>query len=90
MTIGQHINLARYKRNITLDKLAEKSNVSKNTIVGWIYRGAHPDIELLIAVADALQMSLDELVGREPIKEKTETKRDPVRACAWRGELQRN
>lgn len=65
MTIGQRINFARYDREMSLDKLAEKSNVSKNTIVGWIYRGVHPDIELLISVADALDISLDELVGRK-------------------------
>lgn len=65
MTIGQRINFARYERNMALDELAKKSHVSKNTIVGWIYRGSHPDIELLIAVADVLDMSLDELVGRQ-------------------------
>ena len=68
MTIGQRINFARYERNMSLDELAQKSNVSKNTIVGWIYHGSHPDIELLIAVADALEMSLDELVGRKIVK----------------------
>ena len=69
MTIGQRINFARYDREMSLDELAEKSNVSKNTIVGWIYRGAHPDIELLIAIADVLDMTLDELVGRNERKD---------------------
>lgn len=64
LTIGQHINLVRNKRDITLDQLAEISGVSKNTIVSWIYYDHHPDIELLIKVADALDVSLDELVGR--------------------------
>lgn len=70
MTIGQHINLARNKQNITLDQLAEMSNVSKNTIVSWIYHDHHPDIELLIKIADALNISLDELVGRNTTKSK--------------------
>ena len=48
-----------------IDELARKSNVSKNTISCWIYRGYHPDIELLIRVADVLEMSLDELTGRK-------------------------
>jgi len=68
MTIGQRINFARYERNMSLDELAQKSNVSKNTIVGWIYKGYHPDIELLIRIADTLKMSLDELVGRNERK----------------------
>lgn len=64
MTIGQHINLTRNKQNITLDQLAEISGISKNTIVGWIYHGHNPSIELLIKIADALNVTLDELVGR--------------------------
>ena len=65
MTIGQHINLARNKHNMTLEKLAELSGVSKNTIVGWIYHDNHPDVEFLIKVADVLNITLDELVGRK-------------------------
>lgn len=64
MTIGERINAARKARGITIDELAKKSYVSRNTIVSWIYYGRHPDIELLICVADVLQMSLDEIVGR--------------------------
>lgn len=65
MTVGQHINNARNKRGITIDELAEKANVSRDTICGWIYRDNHPSVVLLMAVADVLEMSLDELVGRE-------------------------
>ena len=64
LTTGQHINLVRNKRDITLDQLAEISGVSKNTIVSWIYHGHNPDIKLLIKIADALGVTLDELVGR--------------------------
>ena len=68
MTIGQRINLIRCERDMSLDQLAEKANVSKNTICSWIYRGVHPDIELLCSVADVLQVSLDELAGRNYTK----------------------
>lgn len=64
MTIGQHINLARNKRDITIKQLAEMSGVNESTLASWIYHGHHPDIGLLICVADALNISLDELVGR--------------------------
>ena len=64
MTIGQHINLVRNKRNMTLKQLSEKSGVSEWTLCAWIYQGAAPTILLLICVADALDVSLDELVGR--------------------------
>ena len=65
MTYGQHINQARLNANMTLQQLADKSYVSINTLICWIYRGVHPDLELLILVADALNVSLDELVGRK-------------------------
>ena len=65
MTIGQRINKARIERGLTIDKLAEIANISRNTIVSWIYRGIHPDIDYLIVVADVFDMSLDELVGRK-------------------------
>lgn len=69
MTIGQRINLARIERDLSIDELAKRAHVSKNTIISWIYRDLHPDIELLTAVADVLEMSLDELAGRKGIKE---------------------
>lgn len=65
MTIGQRINLARIERDLSIDELAKRAHVSKNTIISWIYRDVHPDIELLTAVADVLEMSLDELAGRK-------------------------
>lgn len=64
MTIGQRINQARMERGLTIDGFAEKTNISRNTIVMWIYRGVHPDIDALIVVADVFGMTLDELVGR--------------------------
>lgn len=65
MTIGQRINIFRLQRHMTLKELAEAVNISPNTIYYWVYRGAHPDIDSLIMIADFFDMSLDELVGRE-------------------------
>lgn len=65
MTIGQRINLIRYKKDMTVDELAEKSGVSKHTINAWLYVGYNPHIEALIQIADVFNMSLDELVGRK-------------------------
>lgn len=64
MTIGENINLARKRHKLSLAKLAELADVNMDTLCGWIYRDHHPDILLLCSVADALDMSLDELVGR--------------------------
>jgi transcriptional regulator with XRE-family HTH domain len=65
MTIGQRINLIRYQKDMTVDELAEKSNISKHTINAWLYAGYNPHIEALIQIADVFDMSLDDLVGRK-------------------------
>lgn len=67
MTVGTRLNLIRQMRGLTLTELAQKANVSVNTLNSWIYRDVHPDIELLARVADILGCSLDELAGRKKI-----------------------
>lgn len=69
MTVGQRINFARLDRGMTIDELAEKSLVPKDTINAWIYRGYNPHLVAFIAVADVLDMSLDELAGRKERKD---------------------
>ena len=68
MTIGQHINNARLKKGITLDELAKRSNVPKDTIGSWIYENRTPRVDRLFDLADALEISIDELVGHDLTK----------------------
>jgi DNA-binding XRE family transcriptional regulator len=65
MTIGERVNLARKKRRLKWKQLAELTGVSKSTMQYWLYGGNDPHISALIRVADALNVSLDELVGRK-------------------------
>lgn len=70
MTIGERVNLLRRERKMTLNELAQKAYVSRATIIRWIYTpDVHPDIVLLVFVADALGVSLDYLAGRTEIRE---------------------
>lgn len=65
MTIGESIRKARKAKGWTLQKLAEKSGVCFATIWYWERDKSTPSIILLICIADALEISLDELVGRK-------------------------
>ena len=65
MTTGQRINIARMQKNLTLQDLADKSGVSCSTIIGWIYRNTDPKLKMLVKIADVLEMTLDDLVGRK-------------------------
>jgi len=92
MSIGERINQIRRERKLTIDELAQKAYVSKNTIIYWIYHdNVHPDIELLACVADVLGVSLDYLAGRTEIKEmatpgEIEKLKSP-KICPWCGQL---
>lgn len=67
--VGIAIRRAREDRDLTRKKLAEIAGVSEGAIVDWELRGIYPCIYNLILVADALNISLDELVGRKFKKE---------------------
>ncbi len=64
MTIGQAIRKARRAKGYTLKKLAEKSGVTYTTISNWECNRVFPNVVPLMAVADTLGITLDELVGR--------------------------
>ena len=64
MTIGQAIKKARTEAGYTQQKLAIKSGVSANTIRFWEKDRIVPSVILLSCVADVLNISLDELIGR--------------------------
>lgn len=65
MTIGENIRKIRKARGLTLKQLAEMS--------GYYYQHLHhietsnhiPKVSTAIDIADVLEVSLDELVGRE-------------------------
>jgi transcriptional regulator with XRE-family HTH domain len=68
--VGFAIRKAREDRGYSRRELAELSGVSAQSIVDWELRGKSPCLDTLILVADVLDISLDELVGRDRKKEK--------------------
>lgn len=64
MTIGQSIRKVREEKEYSREQLARKAGIHSQLIVRWELGISHPNIRPLIAVADALDVSLDELVGR--------------------------
>ena len=65
MTVGESIKKARQNKNYSRARLAIKSNISECTIRCWEGDTSSPSVDLLIRVADVLDISLDKLVGRE-------------------------
>lgn len=62
MTIFERVKDTADLRKISLQTLAEKSNMGINSIYGW--KTKKPSIDKISAVADVLNVSTDYLLGR--------------------------
>lgn len=70
-TIGRQIQLARKARKLTVEQLSEKVGIG-NATLGHIECGStNPSLRTLLAIADALDVSLDFLAGRSEVMEIT-------------------
>lgn len=65
MTIGQKIYELRTTHNLSQGELAEKLDVSRQSVSKWETDAAIPDLDKLMKLCDLFGVTLDELVGRE-------------------------
>lgn len=66
MSFEERLLEIRKSRGMSQEALAEKVGVSRQAVSKWETGEALPDYAKLIALADALEVSLDYLCGREP------------------------
>ncbi len=62
MEIGKKLKEARTRSGLTQENVAEKINVSRQTISNWETEKFYPDIVNVIALSDLYAISLDELL----------------------------
>lgn len=65
-SVPEFISIARQERELTQNALAELVGVHPTAIVSVENAHNKPSLELLIKIADAFSMTLDDLVGRTP------------------------
>ncbi len=65
MTTGERISKERKRKDLTQEKLAEMLGVSPQAVSSWERDEYLPDTKNLIALADALDVSLDSLLREE-------------------------
>ncbi len=65
MIIADRLRLARVGRGLSQEGLSKKSGVHVNTIFYYELGRSTPGAKNLIALADALEVTLDWLCGRE-------------------------
>ena len=82
MQIGNKINQLRKLSGMTQEQLAEKLNVSRQTISKWESGGSFPDIESVVKVSKIFQVSLDDLLQEG---EASVTNKNDERICSNRG-----
>lgn len=60
-----NLNCIRKSKGISRKELAERVGVTERRLEGWEYGEREPDIKHLIALADALECTVDQLVRDE-------------------------
>lgn len=68
MTIGQAMRKARKDKGYTLKKLEAKTGISRVSLGRYERGECFPGILSLLTIADVLQVTLDEIVGRTVAK----------------------
>ena len=66
MEIGKKLKDARMKSGFTQEAVAEKINVSRQTISNWENEKSYPDIVSVIELSDLYSISLDDLLKGDP------------------------
>ncbi len=64
MNFGENLKNWRISQGILQRQLAEKLNVSMQTLSHWETGYSEPSIQQLIALANIFDTTIDELVGR--------------------------
>ena len=62
MEIGKKLKEARLNRDLTQEVIAEKLNVSRQTISNWENEKSYPDIISVIELSTLYSISLDDLL----------------------------
>jgi transcriptional regulator with XRE-family HTH domain len=65
-TLGDRIRKFRLAKGLTQTELGKMVGVTQRVITYYEVRGVSPPPDLLVKIADALGVSLDELFGRKP------------------------
>ncbi len=65
-TFGQRFQRLRKNAGLTQEEVATKLNITAQAVSKWENDVSAPDIFVLTELADMLQVSLDELLGRQP------------------------
>lgn len=82
MEFSNRLYELRKQKGLSQEELANKLNVTRQTISKWEVGDSTPDMEKLVAISDLFGISLDELViGKEASKTEIENTKKPSKIC---------
>lgn len=64
--ISQSIRACRKRQGLSQDELANRLHVTRQAVSKWENGSALPSVDILIALANVFQLSVDELLGVSP------------------------
>lgn len=67
MNIGEKINNLRKKNNLSQDQFANMFHVTRQTISNWENGKSYPDLEMILKISEAFQISVDELLKNDMV-----------------------
>lgn len=65
-TFGLRVRAARHDRGLSQERLARLVDTSKNSVQNWERNSSLPRCETVVAIAQALEVSADYLLGLSP------------------------
>lgn len=68
MTLGEHISVLRKKKKLAQNELGKRAGTSGDLIGRYERDEVKPSIEVVIKIADALEVSIDFLVGKTDVE----------------------
>lgn len=71
MKLSEQIKKYRKENNLTQEQFASKLFVSKQAVSKWETDRSYPDINLLPQIAEMLNISIDELIGKKDTENST-------------------
>ena len=79
MNFSEKLYELRKKEGLSQEELAEKVNVSRQTVSKWEMNQSSPEMEKLVNLSKIFDISLDELVGNDGINEKENKPQEDVK-----------
>ena len=65
MSLGENLQFLRKKSEITQEQLAEKLEVSRQSVSKWESDAAYPEMDKLIQICDLFHVGMDDLVRKD-------------------------